>query len=92
MKEGGDNEDVPIIMGITVNVLGSPIPLCGYVFVNGTDTIAGQTSQTGNYTVQLTKSGQWGMTLSKADYVVVSRILDILDSFTYITDTLQAIP
>jgi hypothetical protein len=88
-KDGGDDDDFPIIMEVTLDTNGDPIDNSTVTFCSNQDTLTGTTGQDGSYTVKLPFSGVWYMYIVRNGYQPLEAHFQISDSFSVRTDTLR---
>lgn len=88
-REGGDDDDGPIILEITKDQNARPVAGALVSLTKNTEERYGYTDNAGHCQIQLPEQGHWNLTVVYQDNVFVNTRLNILDSFSYRIDTLQ---
>lgn len=88
----GEDEEKRIRMGVHRILSETPVPLAAanIYCVKGMDTVSGITDENGEKLLVLPASGKWSVTITHPDCFTKYDSLEVVDSFTEKTYTMQS--
>jgi hypothetical protein len=87
-KEGGDDDDGPVIMELVSDVEGLPVAGAIVILTKNEDTVVAHTDDYGICISKLRVYGQWRLSITHPDYQSIDIMISVVTRESLRTDTL----
>lgn len=89
LRDGGEDDDGPIIMHKVKNQANAPVQQASVLMVNGTDSLQLVTDNAGECTFSLPSYGNWQVKINHQAYQPEDTLINLSDSFSIKTSVLD---